>query len=59
MAEKSDEEIIKEVGLETSENISDQEALDSLSFDDNEIKGKIDIDSSIDKGSSINIDIPI
>jgi len=36
MAEKSDEEIIKELGLETSNELSAQEALDTLSFDNEE-----------------------
>lgn len=36
MAEKSDEDIIKELGLETSDELNAQEALDQLSLDNNE-----------------------
>ena len=41
MAEKSDEDIIKEVGLETSNELDAQEALDKLSLDDNDEKDDV------------------
>jgi len=49
MAEKSDEEIIKEVGLETSTDISTQEALDKLSLEKEKNLETSDLDIKLEE----------